>query len=107
MKDRIILITGATSGIGRAAALALAKTGAHIILHGRDSRKANAIKQEIINQTGNTAIDVVLADLSVLAETRQLAQQLPQRFPRLDVLINNAGLMMGHQREVTTEGYEK
>jgi NAD(P)-dependent dehydrogenase (short-subunit alcohol dehydrogenase family) len=46
-------------------------------------------------------------DLSVLAETRQLAQQLLQRFPRLDVLINNAGLMMGRQREVTTEGYEK
>ncbi len=106
MKDKIILITGATSGIGKAAALALAKQGAHLILHGREGRKANATKQEIVSQTGNTAVDVVLADLSLLAETRRLAKELLQRYPRLDVLINNAGVMMGRQREVTAEGYE-
>lgn len=106
MKDKIILITGATSGIGKAAALALAKDGAHIILHGRDGRKANAVRQEIVSQTGNSAVDVVLANLSVLAETRRFAHELQQRYQRLDVLINNAGIMMGRQREVTTEGYE-
>jgi NAD(P)-dependent dehydrogenase (short-subunit alcohol dehydrogenase family) len=106
MKDKIILITGATSGIGRAAALALARQGAHIILHGRDGRKVNAARQEIVSQTGNTAVDVVTANLSLLAETRRLAEQVLRRYQRLDVLINNAGMMMGRQREVTEEGYE-
>lgn len=106
MKDKIILITGATSGIGKAAALALARQGAHIILHGRDGRKVNAARQEIVYETGNAAVDVVMADLSLLAETRKLAEQLLRRYRRLDVLINNAGVMMGRQREVTAEGYE-
>lgn len=107
MKDKIILITGATSGIGKAAATTLAKQGAHIILHGRDARKTEALKMELIAVCGHTRIDTVIADLFLMKEVRTMASLLQQKYNRLDVLINNAGTMMSKQREVTAEGIEK
>jgi NAD(P)-dependent dehydrogenase (short-subunit alcohol dehydrogenase family) len=107
MKDKIILITGATSGIGKAAAIALASQGATVIVHGRNEQKTRETQKEIINHTGNDRVDVLVADLFSLAQTRKMAAAFREKYNRLDVLINNAGGIMGNDREVTSEGYEK
>lgn len=104
---RVILITGATSGIGREAAFALARQGAHVIVHGRDQAKTEALKQEIIDATRNLFVDSIVADLFLLSEVRKVAALINERYAQLDVLINNAGGLMGLQRETTSEGHEK
>lgn len=107
MKNKNIFITGATSGIGKAAALALARQGARLILHGRDAGKAEQVREQIISATGNPNIEFVVADLSLLSEVRRMAAELHRRLDRLDVLINNAGMMPGRERMVTPEGFEQ
>ncbi|GLU53989.1 SDR family NAD(P)-dependent oxidoreductase [Dyadobacter frigoris] len=104
---RIILITGATSGIGREAAFALAKQGAHVIIHGRNTEKTDKLKQEIIVACGHLQVDTIVADLFLLAEVRLMAQHINERYRNLDILINNAGGIMGTAREETLEGREK
>ncbi len=106
LRDKIILITGATSGIGKATAHALAGQGAHVILLARNRAKAARTRQEIIDATGNPHVDTALADLSVLQQVRDVAAEINAQYPRLDVLINNAGLMFGAAREVSADGYE-
>lgn len=107
MEDRTVLITGATSGIGKAAAMALAKQGMTVVIHGRDLQKTQRVVQEIISQTGNKKVDYIIADLFSLAETKMLFDAFCQKYNRLDVLINNAGGIMGIKRENTPEGFEK
>lgn len=104
---RIILITGATSGIGKEAAFALAKEGAHVIIHGRDAAKLDKLRQEIIVASGHLQVDTIVADLFLLSEVRGMAQEINTRYKNLDVLINNAGGIMGTKREETSEGHEK
>lgn len=104
---RIILITGATSGIGREVAFALAKGGAHVIIHGRDKVKTDILRHEIILSCGHLFVDSIVADLFLLSEVRHMAQQINERYKNLDVLINNAGGIMGAKREETPEGHEK
>ncbi|MGI4884816.1 MAG: SDR family oxidoreductase [Janthinobacterium lividum] len=106
LKDQIILITGATSGIGKVAAQALARQGAHVVLLGRNRLKTERTRQEIIAATGNQRVDMALADLSSLQEVRDVTAEINAQYPRLDVLVNNAGLMLGAQREVSADGYE-
>lgn len=105
MAGKICLITGATSGIGKATALGLAQKGAHLVLVGRHAGKSDAVRQEIIQKSGNTEIQSMVADLSSLREVERLGQQLQNQLPRLDVLINNAGLILG-KRKLTAEGHE-
>jgi len=107
MKNKIILITGASSGIGKAAAFELAKTGAIIILHGRNKEKVDKVKAEIIKTTGNTNIDIVLGDLTLMNSTRIMAEEIKSKYDKLDVLINNAGGVMGVDRDISIEGIEK
>jgi len=107
MKNQIVLITGATAGIGKAAAIALAAQGAHVIVHGRSAARAMAVQREIINAFPHAQVDTVIADLFLQSEIRRMASEILSKHQRLDVLINNAGCMMGIQREVTTEGYER
>lgn len=104
--SKIILITGATDGIGKATATELAKHGAHVVLHGRNLEKLKKTQDEIHRLVPNANLDFVAADLSSLTQVRALARELSNRFSRLDVLLHNAGVFM-KQRELTEDGFEK
>jgi retinol dehydrogenase-12 len=106
LQDKIILVTGATSGIGEVTARELARQGAHVVILARNRQKAERTQQAIIAATGNQRVDIVLADLSVLQQVRDVAAQLHDKYSRLDVLVNNAGLMFGSERELSADGYE-
>lgn len=90
MKNKIILITGATQGIGKITATKLAEQGHTIILHGRNLDKLRAVQQEITQQTGNSSIDAAVCDLLSLQSVQQMCQELQSKYSHLDVLINNA-----------------
>jgi len=105
LRGKTVIVTGATSGLGQAAARQLAELGGRIVLIGRNPDKAAAVQQEIIVATGNPAVAVEIADLSLLQEVRQLAQRLLEQEPRIDILINNAGVLL-NERTVTAEGIE-
>jgi NAD(P)-dependent dehydrogenase (short-subunit alcohol dehydrogenase family) len=105
LRGRTAVVTGATSGLGRAAALQLALLGARVILVGRNAEKAAAARREIAATTGNDNIAVALADLSLLADVRKLAQQLLADDARIHILVNNAGVLL-NQRTTTAEGNE-
>ena len=105
MKDKICLITGATSGIGKATAVQLAELGATLVLVGRNPEKTTATVEQIREQTGNQEIHCFIADLSSLQAIRQLADDFKAHHQRLDVLINNAGALMLSRQE-TVDGIE-
>lgn len=105
MQNKIILITGGTGGIGRQTALALAKMGAQIVVTGRDEQSGWKTVNELKQLSGNSRIELLLGDLSAQSEIRALASQFQRKFPRLDVLINNAGLVES-QRRLTVDGVE-
>lgn len=96
MRDKIVLVTGATAGIGRVTVLALAKMGARVVAAGRSEVKASAVTNEIRAAGGQA--DYLLADFSDLAQVRRLAEAFKQRYERLDVLINNAGAYFNRRR---------
>lgn len=105
LHDKIVLITGATSGLGAAAARELARRGAAIIIVGRDQRKCRETVRTIRRSTGNHAVDYLCGDLSIQHDVRAIAKAFADRFDRLDVLINNAGGYF-KKREVTSDGLE-
>ena len=105
MDKPICLVTGATDGIGKATATALARNGYVVVLAARNPAKAATVTKEIVASTGNRDVDYLTADLRSLAQLRRLADTFTQRYPRLDVLINNAGVYMP-QRVLTEDGYE-
>ena len=91
MKDKICMVTGATSGIGLVTVQVLAQQGATVIAVGRNPEKGTATVARIQQETGNPAVEFMLADLSVQAQVRRMVQEFKRRYSRLDVLINNAG----------------
>jgi NAD(P)-dependent dehydrogenase (short-subunit alcohol dehydrogenase family) len=103
MSGRICLVTGATRGIGRATAEALAKSGAQVLVHGRDSASVGAVCREMIRYGQVTG---VVGDLGSLAAVRKLAGEIAAQYPRLDVLVNNAGTG-SRRRQTTADGYER
>ncbi len=105
MQGKICVLTGATSGIGKATALGLAQMGARVILVGRDQERGNHVLDEIQDASGNDALEFLVADLSSQASVRRLAESIKQRCAHLDVLINNAGVFM-LRRELTVDGLE-
>jgi dehydrogenase/reductase SDR family member 12 len=104
-KDRTMVLTGGTSGIGKAAARELYRKGAHLVVVGRDAGKLNELRLELAHVRGGGTIETELADLSLMADVRQLADRLIRRHDRIDVLINNAGALFNHFRQ-TAEGIE-
>ena len=105
MGGKTVLITGATSGIGEVAARELAGMGARVVLIGRSAEKCEATSAMIRRATGSPAVDYLVADLSSKAEVRRLAAEVKARYPRIDVLINNAGAMFSPRRE-SVDGVE-
>jgi len=105
MGGKICMVTGATSGIGAAMALALAQQGAIIIVVGRNSKKSEKIVSRIKAKTGNTSVEYLIADLSSQKDIHQLFEEFERRYQHLDVLINNAGGKFV-ERRVTVDGYE-
>ncbi len=102
---QVCVITGATSGVGYQAALRLAQTGAHIVMVCRNAEKAAVVKAELEGKY-SSQVDVFKSDFSRLAEVRQAADQLLTSFPRIDVLINNAGIH-NTRRLLTVDGIEE
>ena len=105
MGDKTVLITGGTSGIGKATAVALAAMGARVVVTGRNPERGRAAVEEIRKDSGNESVELMLADLSVQAEVRRLADEFLERHDRLDVLINNAGVVVTKRTE-TPDGLE-
>ena len=105
MGEKVCLITGATSGIGKATAMGLANMGASVVMVGRDRGRGEAALAEIKEKSTNASVDLMLADLSSQEEIRRLADEFKEAYPRLDVLINNAGLFRS-KRITTADGLE-
>ena len=104
MGGKVALVTGGTSGIGKATATALAAMGADVVVVGRNRERGERAAAEIRAQTGGR-VDLALADLSSRAEVRALAEEFRRRYDRLDVLVNNAGLVQSERTE-TVDGLE-
>lgn len=105
MKDRICVITGATDGIGWTSALGIARTGARVILVGRNASKGEQRVARLVRETGNDAVAFECADLSVQSEVRALAERLNRDLPRIDVLVNNVGAIF-LRRTLGADGIE-
>ncbi|MCY4072441.1 MAG: SDR family oxidoreductase [Chloroflexi bacterium] len=105
MRGKCVLITGATNGIGKAAALDLAKMGAEVLIVGRDEVKTRAVLQDLVSSSGNTKLDFLLGDLSSFDDVRAIAIEYLSRHDRLDVLLNNAGAAFSEFR-ASADGYE-
>jgi retinol dehydrogenase-12 len=105
MEGKVCLITGATSGIGLESARALARQGATVVLSGRDKGRGEAALAEVRRTVPDAKLDLMLADLTSLASVRQLAQDFQRKYSRLDVLLNNAGLVLD-RRKLTPDGFE-
>ncbi len=105
MEGKICMITGANSGIGKATAIGLAKLNARIIMVCRDKNRGEKAKEEIIIQTGNKNIDLLLCDLSSQEQIRKLVAEFKEKYQNLHMLINNAGIML-KMRTLSVDGFE-
>ena len=103
--EATILVTGATDGLGKRVAFELAARGATVLLHGRSRERLEATLGEAREETGSEKLGSYLADLASLGEVRALAEQVLAEQDRLEVLINNAGVIAGERRE-SEDGYE-
>lgn len=109
IENQVFLITGATDGLGKQVAQNLAKSGATVLLHGRNQQKGESTLQRIEDATGNENLRYYNADFSSLDEIRKLADKIKDDFTELDVLINNAGIGFGEPgtgRELSRDGLE-
>jgi retinol dehydrogenase-14 len=105
MDGKVCLITGATSGIGKATAMELANMGASVVMVARDRDRGEAALAEVKEGSANASVDLMLADLSSQEEIRRLADEFKEAHPRLDVLINNAGVIRS-KRVTSADGIE-
>jgi retinol dehydrogenase-12 len=106
LTNKVAIVTGSNTGIGKYTALGLAKLGAQVILACRDLKKAEETKNEIQMRTGNNKVLVMELDLADLESVRKFAKNFLEKFQSLDILINNAGVMAFLQRRLTKQGYE-
>ena len=105
LEGAYMLVTGATSGMGKLTALRLAQQGASVVIAGRNPDKTQAAAQDIQRQAPGSNVQFLVADLTSLAQVRALAQAYQRAYPRLDALINNAGGMFA-RRQLSVDGLE-
>lgn len=105
MAGKTVLITGANAGIGRETALGLARLGARVIGVSRDRSKGEAAMEYVRRESAGEKVELLCVDLSSMAQVRDLALEVLDRYPRLDVLLHNAGLMQSRRSE-TGDGFE-
>ena len=105
MLNKICIVTGATSGIGKETAKALAYKGASVVIISRNAKKCKATVNKLKGLTGNTQIEYICADLSDLKQVRKCAKELKQKYEQIDVLVNNAGGYFTTRQE-SADGYE-
>jgi len=105
MVGKVVLITGATSGMGKVTARALATYGATVVIHGRDEEKAKETVEAIKEETKNPAIYYIIKDFEKLGDVRLLAREFQRQFHRLDVLVNNVGAVFSKRQE-SVDGIE-
>jgi len=105
MKDKVCLVTGATSGIGKAAAIELCRQGATVVLACRSMEKGQQTAAEIDQLTGNPPVEILIADFTALQDVRRLAKTFLDTGWPLHVLVNNAGVVM-QNRTITADGHE-
>ncbi|MGZ3451605.1 MAG: SDR family oxidoreductase [Polyangiales bacterium] len=105
LEGKVFLLTGATEGIGKAAALDFAKRGATLVLVGRNPEKTERVAAELKKDSGNERIEILLGDLSRVSEMRRIAHEFKAKHDRLDVLVNNAGAIFT-SRKLSADGYE-
>ena len=106
MTGKICLVTGSNSGIGKETVLALSRMDATVVMVVRNKLRGEKALAEIVNQNGNKKIDLMICDLSLMDSIRHFAKEFKKKYPRLDVLINNAGAVF-NKRQVTSEGFER
>lgn len=106
MKNKICVVTGSNSGIGKETTKSLAMMDATVVMVVRDQKRGEKAQKEIVEQTGNNNIHLMTCDLSSMASIRQFSGEFKKRYSRLDVLINNAGAVFT-RRELTPEGFER
>jgi NAD(P)-dependent dehydrogenase (short-subunit alcohol dehydrogenase family) len=106
ISDKVALITGATTELGKATAVGLAKMGATLVLVGGDRGRLSSVAKVIIQEAPHTVLRTLLADLSSMAEVRRSVSEIMIEERRIDVLINNVGVV-AREREVTVDGYER
>ena len=102
----LVLLTGATRGIGRAAAVELARQGVEVALVGRDRERVEAVAQAARAAGGGASVHEHVVDLTLMADVRALAQEAGERYERIDVLANNAGALFASRKQ-TSEGFEQ
>ena len=105
LKGKTTIITGATSGIGKVTALAIARDGAHLVLPVRNMEKGEVLKAEIISETGNKSVELMLCDLASMDSIRSFAKEFMAKYDRLHLLVNNAGLWESKRKE-SADGIE-
>jgi len=102
----LVVLTGATRGIGRAAAVELARRGAEVALVGREPERVKAVAAEAAASGGGAPVHQHVANLLLMSEVRALADELKERYEHIDVLANNAGALFASRKE-TSEGFEQ
>jgi retinol dehydrogenase 12 len=105
MQNKVVVVTGATNGIGLETAKALAGMGARLIGVGRNADKCATVSDQLRRESGNKQIEYLVADLSLPAQVRRVAENIKQQTDQLDVLVNNAGMYFA-RREESADGIE-
>jgi NAD(P)-dependent dehydrogenase (short-subunit alcohol dehydrogenase family) len=106
ISEQVILVTGATDGLGRGVAAELASRGATVLLHGRSQDKLDRTLDELRAETGSDKLRTYRADFASLAQVRAMAEDVRAKEQHLDVLVNNAGIGFLPERQVSEDGYE-
>lgn len=106
LANKVCVVTGANSGIGKETVRILARRGAYVVMICRNRERAIRAKEEIVSETGHEKIEVMLADLAVQHHVREAASRIRDKFLKVDILINNAGIIP-YKKKITIDGIEK